>query len=78
MGFVVFPLICEGCGMLPFSPKGLQGLLGPNPVHTMGIGQGTPWMSCQLIAGPSLMAVAATQGAICTSGANLGFSILNM
>ena len=42
----------------------------------MGIGQGTPWMSWQLIAGPLLMAVAATQGAICTSGAILGFSIL--
>ena len=54
--------------MLPFPHKGLQGLLGPNPVHTMGIGQGTSWMSCQLIAGPLLMAVAATQGAICTSG----------
>ena len=44
--------------MLPFPPKGLRGLLGPNPVHTMGIGQGTPWMSCQLIAGPLLMASA--------------------
>ena len=37
-----------------FPSKGLRGLLGPNPVHTMGIGQGTPWMSCQLIAGPLL------------------------
>ena len=36
----------------------LRGLLGPNPVHTMGIGQGTPWMSCQLIAGPLLTASA--------------------
>ena len=36
------------------------GLLGPNPV-TVGEGQGTPWMSRQLIAGPLLMAVAATQ-----------------
>ena len=49
--------------MLPFPPKGL---LGPNPVHTMGIGQGSPWMSFQLIAGPLLMSVAATQCAICT------------
>ena len=56
--FVVFPLIREGHGMLPFPPGGLGGLLGPNPVHTMGIGQGTPWMSCQLITGPLLMASA--------------------
>ena len=35
-----------------------------------------PGMSCQLIAGPLLMAVAATQGANCTLGATLGFSIL--
>ena len=41
-----------------------------------GEGQGTPWMSRQLIAGPLLMAVAAPQGANCTSGAILGFSIL--
>ena len=47
---VFFPLIREGRGMLPFPLEGLRGLLGPNPVHTMGIGQGTPWMSCQLIA----------------------------
>ena len=39
----------------------------------MGEGQGAPWMSHQLIAGPLLMAVAATQGAICTSGATFGF-----
>ena len=56
--FVFFPLILGGRGMLPFPPRGLWGLLGPNPVHTMGIGQGTPWMSCQLIAGPLLMASA--------------------
>ena len=37
--FIVFPLIREGRRMLPlFPPKGLQCLLGPNPVHTMGIG----------------------------------------
>ena len=42
----------------------------------MGVGQGTSWMSRQLIAGPLLMAVAASQGANCTSGATLGFSIL--
>ena len=62
------------CGI--FSPKGLRSLLGPNPVYSMGAGQGSPWMSCQLIAGPLLMAVAATQGANGTSGAFLGFSIL--
>ena len=56
-------VVREGRRMLPLPPKGLRGLLGPNPVHTMGIGQGTPWMSCQLIAGPLLMAVAATQSA---------------
>ena len=59
-----------------YPPEGLQGLLGPNPVVLMGEGQGTPWMSHQLIAGPWLMAVAAPQGANCTSGAILGFSIL--
>ena len=42
--------------LLFFPPKGLGGLLGPNPVHSMGEGQGTPWMSRQLIAGPLLMA----------------------
>ena len=59
-----------------YPPEGLRGLLEPNPVLLMGEGQGTPWMSCQLIAGPLLMAVAAPQGANCTSGAILGFSIL--
>ena len=53
-----------------------EGLLGPNPVHSVGVGQGTPWTGRQLNAGPLLMAVAATQGANCTSGATLGFSIL--
>ena len=59
-----------------FPPEGLRGLLGPKPVYSMGVGQGTSWMSRQLIAGPLLMAVAASQGANCTSGATLGFSIL--
>ena len=44
--------------LLLFSPKGLRGLLGPNPVYSMGEGQGTPWMSRQLIAGPLLMPAA--------------------
>ena len=42
------------------SPPFSGGLMGPNPV-TVGEGQGTPWMSRQLIAGPLLMAEAATQ-----------------
>ena len=72
--FWLFSTIPWGCAFYP--PEGLQGLLGPNPVLLMGEGQGTPWMSRQLIAGPLLMAVAAPQGANCTSGAILGFSIL--
>ena len=44
-------------------------LLEPIPAVS-GRGQGTPWTSCQLIAGPSLMAEAATQAA--TSGAMWG------
>ena len=59
-----------------YPPEGLWGLLGPNPVVPMDKGQGTPWMSRQLIAGPLLMTVAAPQGANCTSGAILGFSFL--
>ena len=39
--------------------KGLRGLLGPNPVFSMGVGQGSPWMSRQLVEDP-LMAVAAS------------------
>ena len=69
-----FPLLREGCGMLPLF---MQGLLGLNPVLVMGEGQGTPWMSRHSIAGHLMMAVAAPQGATtCTSGAILGFSIL--
>ena len=45
-----------------YPPEGLRGLLGPNPVVLMGEGQGTSWMSQQLIAGPLLMTVAAPQG----------------
>ena len=37
---------------------------------------GTLWMNRQLIAGPLLMAEAATQGVSYTSGAILGFRIL--
>ena len=37
-----------------------------------GRGQGTPWTSRQLIAGPLLMAEAVMQGANCTSGAIWG------
>ena len=41
-----FSVMVTGCcGVFP--PK------GPNPVlYSMGVGQGTPWMSRQLIAGP--------------------------
>ena len=39
-------------GMLSLLPpfyKGLRELQGPNPVNSMGEGQGTPWMSRQFI-----------------------------
>ena len=49
---------------------GSQGFLLEPAVS--GRGQGTPWTSRKLIAGPSLMAEAATQGANCTSGAIWG------
>ena len=57
-----FLLILEGHGDVVafFPPKGLRGLLGPDPVYSMGKGQGTPWMSHQLIAGLLLMAVMAS------------------
>ena len=43
--------------------KGLQGVAaGANPSNVSGRGQGTPWISRQLIAGPSLVS-------------NVGFSI---
>ena len=46
-------------------------LLEPIPAVSRR-GQGTPWTSCQLMAGPSLMVEAAMQGANRTSGANWG------
>ena len=53
---------------------GLQGfVLEPIPAVS-GRGQGTPWTSHQLIAGPSLMAKAAMQSANHTSGAYWYFS----
>ena len=61
-------------GVAAFFP--LRGCGGQIQFFSMGVGQGTSWMSRQLIAGPLLMAVAASQGANCTSGATLGFSIL--
>ena len=70
--FIFFSVRVAGCCCFLFP----WGVAGPNPVLLMGEGQGTPWMSRQLIAGPLLMAVAAPQGANCTSGAILGFSIL--
>ena len=56
--------------------QAVAGVTGAKSSDSMGEGQGTPWMSRQLIAGPLLMAVAATQGANCTSGAILGVSML--
>ena len=44
---LLFPWGSEGC--YHFYPP--HWLLGPNPVDSMGEGQGTPWMSRQLIAG---------------------------
>ena len=53
-----FSVSVSGCYHV-FPHKGLRGLLGSNPVfYSMGVGQGTSWMSRQLIAGPLLMAVA--------------------
>ena len=37
------------------------GVTGAKSSDSMDIGQVTPWMSCQLIAGPLLMAVAAME-----------------
>ena len=74
------PLIREGCGdvtALSLLFQGVAGVTGANPSYLSGRRQGTPWTSHQLIAGPLLMAEAATQGAICTSGAILGFSIFS-
>ena len=63
----IHPSIVCNC-FIPF--MGARGvLLEPIPAVS-GRGQGTPWTSCQLIAGPSLMAEAATQAA--TSGAIWG------
>ena len=41
--------------------QGGAGVTGAKSSDSMGVGQGTPWMSRQLIAGPLLMAVAATK-----------------
>ena len=71
-----FPLFFSQDVAAFYTLEVLRDLLGPNPILLGGESQGTPWWSCQLIAGPLLMAVAATQGANCTSGAILGFSIL--
>ena len=56
-------LMSFSCHRLSLS-MGLQGVAaGANPSLVSGRGQGTPWTSHQLIAGPSLMS-------------NMGFSIL--
>ena len=41
--------------------QGGAGVTGAKSSDSMGVGQGTPWMSRQLIAGPLLIAVAATK-----------------
>ena len=41
--------------------QGGEGVTGAKSSHSMGVGQGIPWTSRQLIAGPLLMAVAATK-----------------
>ena len=57
------------CNFIPF--MGSQGLLLEPIPAVSGIGQSTSWTSCKLIAA----AFTVTQGAKCTSGAILGFSI---
>ena len=54
--------------------QGGAGVTGAKSSDSMGVGQGTPWTSRQLIAGPLLMAVAATK--VLRIRSNLGFSIL--
>ena len=50
-----FSVKVAGCCRV-FHPKGLRGLLGPNPdFYSMGVGQGTSWMIRQLIIGPLLV-----------------------
>ena len=41
--------------------QGRAGVTEAKSSDSMGVGQGTPWTSRQLIAGPLLMAVAATK-----------------
>ena len=59
---VFFPLFCKGReDVIALSPlfQGGFGVSGAKSSYSMGEGQGTTWMSCQLIAGPLLMAEAA-------------------
>ena len=71
---IFYHLFHEVVGMFypPFFRGGYWGQLQLAMVE----GQGTPWMSHQLIAETLLMAENARQGANCTSGQILGFSIL--
>ena len=76
---VFFSLFHQGCGgVTALSPlfQGGCGVTWAESSYPMGEGQGTTWMSRQLIAGPLLMAEAATWGTNCTSGAIWGLSIL--
>ena len=72
--FSAFSVRVAGCCCF-LSLWGVAGLTGAKSSF-YSWAKGTPLMSRQLIAGPLLMAVAVTQGANCTSGAILGFSIL--
>ena len=76
---IIYCLIHEGRrDVTTLSPifQGVTTVTGANPSYLSEQRQGTPWTSRQLIAGPLLMAKATTQGANCTSGAILGFSVL--
>ena len=65
----IHPSIICNC-FIPF--MGSRGFLLEPITAISGWGQGTPWTSRNLIAGPSLMAEATMKGANCTSGAIWG------
>ena len=74
---IIYRLICEGHRDVTALSTIFQGVVGVTGAsYLSGRMQGTPWTSRQLITGPLLMAEVATQGANCTSGAILEFSIL--
>ena len=65
VSFCFLPLFpCGSRVMLPLLYhlfQGGAGVTGAKSSDSMGVGQGTPWTSRQLNAGPLLMAVAATK-----------------